>query len=70
MLKKHGDWMLLGSADEQEPAAEGTVEGVGPLAAEPGGGLVRIEERTAMPICDVRPAPDGSTGIRGGRAQC
>ncbi len=25
-LKKHGDWMLLGSADEQKPAAEGTVE--------------------------------------------
>jgi hypothetical protein len=26
MLKKHGDWMLLGSADEQKPAAEDTVE--------------------------------------------
>ena len=26
MLKKHCDWMLLGSADEQKPAAEGTVE--------------------------------------------
>ena len=26
MLKAHGDWMLLGSADEQKPAAEGTVE--------------------------------------------
>ena len=26
MLKKHGDWMVLGSADEQKPAAEGTVE--------------------------------------------
>ena len=26
MLGKHGDWMLLGSADEQKPAAEGTVE--------------------------------------------
>jgi hypothetical protein len=26
MLKKHGDWMLLGSADEQKPAAAGTVE--------------------------------------------
>ncbi|MFN0178111.1 MAG: DUF6855 family protein [Gemmatimonadales bacterium] len=29
MLKKHGDWMLLGSADEQKPAAAGTVEGWG-----------------------------------------
>lgn len=26
MLKSHGDWMLLGSADEQKPAAAGTVE--------------------------------------------
>ena len=26
MLKKHGDWILLGSADEQKPAKEGTVE--------------------------------------------
>jgi hypothetical protein len=26
MLKEHGDWMLLGSADEQKPAADGTVE--------------------------------------------
>ena len=29
MLKKHGDWMLLGSADEQKSAAEGTVEAWG-----------------------------------------
>ena len=29
MLKQHGDWMLLGSADEQKPAAEGTVEAWG-----------------------------------------
>jgi hypothetical protein len=26
MLTKHGDWMPLGSADEQKPAADGTVE--------------------------------------------
>lgn len=26
MLKKHGDWMPLGSADEQKPAKDGTVE--------------------------------------------
>jgi hypothetical protein len=26
MLKEHGDWMLLGAADEQKPAAAGTVE--------------------------------------------
>ena len=26
MLRQHGDWMPLGSADEQKPAAPGTVE--------------------------------------------
>lgn len=26
MLRRHGDWMPLGAADEQKPAAEGTVE--------------------------------------------
>ena len=26
MLKAHGGWMLMGSADEQKPAADGTVE--------------------------------------------
>lgn len=29
MLKKHGDWMLLGSADEQKPAKDDTVEAWG-----------------------------------------
>ena len=29
MLKKHGDWMLLGSADEQKPAARRHRRGVG-----------------------------------------
>jgi hypothetical protein len=35
MLKKHGDWMPLGSADEQKPAAEGTVEAWGRSADNP-----------------------------------
>ena len=38
MLKKNGDWMLLGSADEQKPAAEGTVEAWGRSAKNPVGG--------------------------------
>ncbi len=29
MLKDHGDWIDLGSADEQKPAKEGTVEAWG-----------------------------------------
>ena len=35
MLKTHGDWMLLGSADEQKPAAAGTVEAWGRSADNP-----------------------------------
>ena len=35
MLKKHGDWMELGSADEQKPVKEGTVEAWGRSAKNP-----------------------------------
>ncbi len=35
MLKQTGDWMPLGSADEQKPAAEGTVEAWGRAANNP-----------------------------------
>ena len=38
MLKEHGDWMPLGSADEQKPAAEGTVEAWGRSPDNPVGG--------------------------------
>jgi len=38
MLKKHDDWMPLGSADEQKPAAEGTVEAWGRSPNNPVGG--------------------------------
>ena len=38
MLKEHGDWMLLGAADEQKPAAEGTVEAWARSADNPVGG--------------------------------
>ena len=38
MLKKHGDWMELGSADEQKPAKEGTVEAWGRSEKNPVGG--------------------------------
>ncbi len=39
MLAKHGDWMPLGAADEQKPAAEGTVEAWGRSASNPVGGF-------------------------------
>jgi len=38
MLKNHGDWMPLGAADEQKPAAEGSVEAWGRSADNPVGG--------------------------------
>lgn len=38
MLKTHGDWMLLGSADEQKPATEGTVEAWARSETNPVGG--------------------------------
>ena len=37
-LNKHRDWMPLGAADEQKPAAEGTVEAWGRSASNPVGG--------------------------------
>ncbi len=38
MLKQHGDWMPLGSADEGKDAAPGTVEAWGRSADNPVGG--------------------------------
>jgi len=38
MLRDHGDWMALGSADEQKEAAEGTVEAWARSASNPLGG--------------------------------
>ena len=35
MLTKRGDWMALGSADEQKPAADGTVEAWGRAGTNP-----------------------------------
>jgi len=44
MLKKHGDWMPLGSADEQKPAADGTVEAWGRSADNPVGGWYGLKK--------------------------
>jgi hypothetical protein len=38
MLRRHGDWMPLGNADEQKPAAEGTVEAWARSPENPVGG--------------------------------
>ena len=44
MLKKQGDWMLLGSADEQKPAADGTVEAWGRSPGNPVGGWYGLKK--------------------------
>ncbi len=44
MLKKHGDWMELGSADEQKPAKEGTVEFWGRSVSNPNGGWYGLKK--------------------------
>lgn len=44
MLKELGDWMPLGSADEQKPAAEGTVEAWGRSPENPAGGWYGLKK--------------------------
>ena len=44
MLKARGDWMLLGSADEQKPAAEGTVEAWARSPNNPVGGWYGLKK--------------------------
>jgi hypothetical protein len=44
MLKEQGDWVPLGSADEQKPAAHGTVEAWGRSSANPIGGWYGLKK--------------------------
>jgi hypothetical protein len=44
MLREHGDWMALGSADEQKPAAEGTVEAWARSPENPVGGWYGLKK--------------------------
>ena len=44
MLKEHGDWMALGSTDEQKPATEGTVEAWGRSPDNPVGGWYGLKK--------------------------
>jgi hypothetical protein len=44
MLKAHGDWMPLGSADEQKEAAAGTVEAWGRSPDNPVGGWYGLKK--------------------------
>ena len=44
MLAAHADWMLLGNADEQKPAADGTVEAWGRSSENPVGGWYGLKK--------------------------
>jgi len=44
MLVKHGDWIELGSADEQKPAKDGTVEAWGRSPDNPVGGWYGLKK--------------------------
>jgi hypothetical protein len=44
MLVSHGDWIALGGADEQKPAADGTVEAWGRSEANPVGGFYGLKK--------------------------
>ena len=44
MLKTAGDWVPLGGADEQKPAADGTVEAWGRSATNPVGGWYGLKK--------------------------
>ena len=44
MLKKHGDWMPLGNADEQKDAPAGSVEAWGRAATNPVGGFYGLKK--------------------------
>ena len=44
MLQQHGDWIELGSADEQKPAKEGTVEAWGRSSGDPVGGWYGLKK--------------------------
>ena len=44
MLKAHGDWMSLGGADEQKPAADGSVEAWARSKDNPVGGWYGLKK--------------------------
>jgi len=74
MLKQHGDWMELGSADEQKPAKEGTVEAWGRSPTNPIGGWYGLKKglrgRFAMyipPLLEILGLAEVENQARGNR---
>lgn len=68
MLRRHGDWMPLGSAHEQKPAAAGTVEAWGHSPSNPVKGWYGLKIGPP-PLPYVPPAGPRGLGAGRGRAQ-
>ena len=69
MLKEYGDWMPLGNADEQKPAAEGTVEAWGRSPGNPVGGWYGLKKGLRGPFRQLCAAGPGGARPGRGRAQ-
>jgi hypothetical protein len=63
MLKQHGDWMELGSADEQKPAKDGTVEAWGRSPANPIGGWYGLKKGLRGRFAMYIPPPLEALGL-------
>jgi len=62
MLKARNDWMFLGSADEQKPAAEGTVEGWARSPDNPVGGWYGLKKGLRGRFANYVPPVLGALG--------
>src|SRR4051794_28013955 len=61
MLTERGEWIALGSADEQKPATEGTVEAWGRSPENPVGGWYGLKKACAGALaCTYRPCSSTS----------
>jgi hypothetical protein len=74
MLKAHGDWMPLGSTDEQKPAAEGTVEAWARSPSNPVGGWYGLKKglrgrfaNYVPPVLEALGRAEVEHGARGNR---
>ena len=65
-LVEQGDWVPLGAADEQKPAADGLRRGLGAFGRQPGRRLVRAAQGLPGPLRHVPAAAAGAA--RPGRA--
>jgi len=65
MLAEHGDWLALGSADEQKPAADGTVEAWARSPENPVGGWYGVKKGLRGRFANYVPPVMGHLGLAG-----